>query len=465
MTTRKGSGLFSAMLDAVHGADEKIGGQAVTQLTAPLFESDAVIQLASTIGFGEFEDGLGDALVVIGREIIYCSGRTLTSFTIGQRGVDSTIIRAIYPPKTVAFDLAQNTSALDLTRRGMLVRFAIGTDLDIVGRNLGMEKCPGLTDSIWRKIIQDVAYLAKQPLGAIEIALEALLGVGNFTLFERTVSSPSRFFVDIDIPVTNDLQGKFYLNFGEPQVVQAGGIIDVTYPIVASPFVGTGASGNIRVVSGAFLVDGETFILNDGVNPPVTYEFDSNASVLPTPVLRPVPFTATSTEEDVRDAIVAAIVGTPPTQTIVAAAVGNQNVSFNNSTVGVLGNIAIISTVADTTFAITGMADGEDAGTQGVFGVFLDIQASREGTRDGLTDFFAGGSFVGQQITLGVDPGPGTLVVVDYNAHAAHYVPPIAFVNDGTDFPPYFSDNLLSAVCLLDQVRAAGVGIEVSASP
>ncbi|MCZ6870545.1 MAG: hypothetical protein O7G84_13670 [Gammaproteobacteria bacterium] len=462
MTTQKGSGLFSAMLDAIHGSDEKLGGQAVTQLRVALEPGATEILVISTIGFGEFEDGTGDARVVVGSEIISCSARTNDTFTIDERGIDSTIIQPRYPTNSVVFDESRNTSALDLTRRGMLVNFAIGADLDVVGRNLGVEKCPGLTDSIWRDIIKSVAYLAKQPLGAIQIALEALLGPAGFVLFERTVSSPNRFFVEVVTAPTPSLQGKFFLNYGEPQVVQAGGIVDVTFPITGVPFDGAPAIGNIRVVSGSALVDGEVFVLDDGTNPAVTYEFDDNGSVIPSPTLRAVAFTATSSEEDVRDAIVAAIAGTP-TLDITGALLGIQNVTLTHQSPLASGNVAVTTTVAAPLFVVTGMAGGEDPGTIGVTGVFLDIPSSREGLRDGLTNFFTGGSFVGSQITLGTDPGPGTLVIVDYNAHPAHYVAPIAFVNDGTDFPPYFSDNLLGAQCLLDQVRAAGVGVELSA--
>jgi cysteine-rich repeat protein len=41
------------------------------------------------------------------------------------------------------------------------------------------------------------------------------------------------------------------------------------------------AMGRINVVKGSDLVDAETFTLNDGFNPPVTFEFDKNVNTPP----------------------------------------------------------------------------------------------------------------------------------------------------------------------------------------
>ncbi len=49
--------------------------------------------------------------------------------------------------------------------------------------------------------------------------------------------------------------------------------------VVAQDTGGTPASGSIIAIAKASLVDGETFTLDDGVNPAVTFEFDDDASV------------------------------------------------------------------------------------------------------------------------------------------------------------------------------------------
>lgn len=78
----------------------------------------------------------------------------------------------------------------------------------------------------------------------------------------------------------------------------------------------------ILCVPGVELIDGETFTIDDEANPAVTFEFDDDGSVVETATLRAVPFTATSTANEVRDAIIAAIDGAPTLNAIVTALPG-----------------------------------------------------------------------------------------------------------------------------------------------
>jgi len=346
MTARVGSGLFRALLDAIHGSDNQIGGSALTRLRLPLLAGDAIIAVDATFTFGEMVDGAGDGRVVIGGEIIGFTGRTVDTFTGLTRGLESSAITDQYPPHTVVFDWAANSSALDLVRRGISVNYAIGVDLDVIARNLGLRKCFPFTDAQWRAYIKAVAYLPKQTLDAFRIALEAIYGVGNFAVYERLVSDPYIVCVEVEGTAPVDaLAGKFILNSGELHVTTGAGLTVTTdHAIVTSP-----------------------------VDP---------------------------------------------------------------------------------------------AGTLGVFGVWLDTPLARMGVRDGATNLFTGGSYLGSVITLGVNPGIGIAVIVDYNGHPAHYLAPNdAFRNDGTDFPPYLSDDGGAAHCALDQIRAAGVGLKVSIRP
>lgn len=338
----RATGLLAAIIDAIFGQDERIAGQATTRLTVGLSDAAASIFVNSTIGFGEFTNGTGDARVVVGKEIILASGRTDTSFTGLTRGVDGTKTPARHPAGAAVRDLSINKSALDLARRGMMVRFAIGPDLDVIGRNLGLKKCPGLDDDTWRRIIEDVAYLAKQPESAFVVALTALVGPGNFTIRERNISRPGELIIEISGPLIASLDGQFFVNGGEPQLTTGPLSVVVANPVLASP-----------------------------VDPP----------------------------------------GPPPV---------------------------------------------------GVYWVVDDTPLTRAGIRDGFTNYFTGGSFVGNVITLGSSPGPaGTPVIVDYNAFRAHYIAPTTVFAEDDDQYAYFSSRLDTARCLLDQVRAAGIRVTV----
>lgn len=65
------------------------------------------------------------------------------------------------------------------------------------------------------------------------------------------------------------------------------------------------AIGSITAISGNLLVDGETFTISDGFNPPKTFEFDNNSSTLPGNI--PVVFNPAMTAAQVATAILNAI--------------------------------------------------------------------------------------------------------------------------------------------------------------
>lgn len=106
-------------------------------------------------------------------------------------------------------------------------------------------------------------------------------------------------------------------------------------------------ANKILCVPGAALVDGETFTIDDGVNPLVTFEFDDNASVVETATLRAVNFTAAATTNDVRDAIVAAVAGAPALNAAAVTIPGIGIVRLESTTDGELD---LTETVADVAF-------------------------------------------------------------------------------------------------------------------
>ena len=329
--------LLKAMLDAIMKEDDRIGGRAVTRLTAQLDSSEtATASVLSTIGFGEYTDGLRDARFLVGGEVISATGRNSNTpflFDNLTRGLEGTEVRT-HPPGTLVYDMAQNTSAVDLVRRGFLVDYAVGEDLEVLARNLGLERCPGTSQEALRRIIKAVAYLPKQTFDAFDKALEALLGGINYRVYERTASDPYTVFVDIEPDPSDDIRGRFFLNGGELQDTTAGLTVSTNYAI------------------------------------------------------------------------------------------------------------------------------------NHVIGVYDDTPLTRMGIRDGFTNYFAGGgSFAGSTITLGSSPGAaGTPVIVDYGAFIAHYLAADETVRQDAlqgDHWAYLADPLLAARCLLDQIRAAGVQVEL----
>lgn len=333
-------GLLSAIIDSIFGSDDQIGGQAVTKLTAPLDDTNiSTVDVSSTLRFGRQWDELPDALLLINGELIYAENRTHTTFTTLTRGEQGTPVQN-HPVGSLVYDFSKNRTAIDLARRGFFVRTARGEDLDVLGRNLGLHKCSGLTEDQWRALILAMGYVASQPLLAFRIVLNAYVGVGSYEIYEDLVNDP--LLVKVEIPLTafgvqNGLVGRFYLNGGTEAVLSTGG----------------------------------------------------TQIVLPYPI--------------------------------------------NN-----------------------------------LLGVYYasDIAVSK-GERDPTTNLVntVGNSFVGNTITFVSSLGAnGTAMIVDYGAFPSHYLPAdetIRYPRDGSFFP-YLNDPTATVRCLLDQVRAAGVTVEVT---
>lgn len=329
-------GMLRSLLDGVFKQDDLIGGRAVTRLTQSLSASElGCMYVESTIGFGELTDGQATSRVLVGGEVIEGIQRNNAVpflFEGLTRGVSNTEAKT-HPAGSLVYDLSRNTSAIDRVRRGLLVDYAVDEDLQVIQRNLGLKRCPGIDDETLRAVIKAVAYLPKQTLHAFRKALDALLGSGNYTITERTSTDPYTVYVGVRSSTTTDIRGRFLLNGGERQETTGALAVITDYPI------------------------------------------DS------------------------------------------------------------------------------------------VQGVYDDTESARRGRREGLTNYFTSGSFAGQEITLGSSPGAaGTPVIIDYTSFNAHYLAADETVRqdfDQEDRWAYLADPLLATRCLLDQIRAAGVRVEV----
>ena len=337
-------GLLQAILEAVHGEDDRIGGQTLTKLRAPLTSTNTTsMAVESAIGFGYLTDDTTIAKLAVNGEIIQATGRVFApgamTFTGLTRGVDNSKVQA-HAAGSIVYDVSGNRTAMDLVKRGFFVDTARLSDLDIVGHNLGLHRCNGLTEEQWRRIIKAVAYLPKQPVDAFRKILEAYYGnTTSFDVFERLITSPFKVFVRVDSDLATTPAG----------------------------------------IRGRFILPGALPLLTTGL----------------TAVATPAP-------------------------------------------------IRMVS------------------------GVYAASMAALRGKRVGLTNYYSGGSFAGSTITLGSSPGAiGTEVLVDYvgygslNTISYHYLAPNETTVDASDRYPYLSGPLATLECLLDQVRPAGIKVDL----
>ena len=149
-----------------------------------------------------------------------------------------------------------------------------------------------------------------------------------------------------------------YSSFYDEDEFPADEIPADSAPIVATSTIETAATAGNPWGSLTFgnlaIVDGETFILDDGVNPAVTFEFDDDASVVESGVLRRVDVSVAATVDDYKTASIAAITGAL-TLDITPSDGGTGVVSLINDTAGPAGIVGIVETVTDAGFIADGM--------------------------------------------------------------------------------------------------------------
>jgi hypothetical protein len=115
------------------------------------------------------------------------------------------------------------------------------------------------------------------------------------------------------------------------------------------------AKGSIKAVDGTMITDDSIFTINDGVNPAVVFEFDSNSSFIPeTNTQRRIVYNTGEISSliaaHIRDAI-----NNAPVLNMTATIVGSDLVVITNTIAGSQGNHTITT---NTGMVVTGMADG-----------------------------------------------------------------------------------------------------------
>jgi hypothetical protein len=127
--------------------------------------------------------------------------------------------------------------------------------------------------------LQHVTVQVDGALSALQAAIDADLAhvvhatntSGNTTVAGQVTVSSTTFFAGEDVGrlmTVNDVE-KLITGIGDNSVA---------------------AEGTLTTVLGRLITDGDNFIVDDGVNPPVTFEFDDDASVTETDTLRAIAY-------------------------------------------------------------------------------------------------------------------------------------------------------------------------------
>lgn len=178
----------------------------------------------------------------------YFSGITATSLTgltdeDGNPGLPVDIRNG-----SVVMDISRSTTDLDDLRASFLADLAVGDQLTMLGHNYGVDRPRGMNDADFRELVRAMAYMQTQTIRACTKVLDAVVGAGNYTLYEDLISDALTVHVILAAAPSSQFRGKSYLIGGEPQpstgalTVVADYVPEVIYGVYSSadPFrVGT----------------------------------------------------------------------------------------------------------------------------------------------------------------------------------------------------------------------------------
>jgi len=191
----KSLGLLEGMLSVIGDEDTAIGGMYSTRLTVVANPGDTVLQVETTMNWAP------SGKLALGGVTYFYTGITATSFTgITHQDNDVSVVgvHKQHLPPSELLDLNRSRNALDAVRRAMLLDYATGDDLAVIGRNLGVMRLTFVaTDDNYRDIIKALAYNPRGTMFGLELALTALVGAGNFRILEDLVNFPCTVFIEV----------------------------------------------------------------------------------------------------------------------------------------------------------------------------------------------------------------------------------------------------------------------------
>lgn len=134
------------------------------------------------------------------------------------------------PPRSVVADISRLNTQFDDLRASFIVTTAEDRELDILGRNYGLNRPRGLPDVQWGPLLQALIYIEAQTIYACEQVLD-ILWPGQYTLYEDLESFPHTVFVGIPAGGSGSFTGKAWLIGGEPQPRTGALTVDVDNPV------------------------------------------------------------------------------------------------------------------------------------------------------------------------------------------------------------------------------------------
>lgn len=210
LADKRGSGFLKGYTSTIGQMLAEAGGIRGTRLTAPTTVGATTLAVEST-------DGWATSGVVGVEGVVYgYTGKTISTLTGITHQLNNTPVagaKAIHALNTGVWDLSRQYSALDQLWRAMLLEYATDSDLDVVCRNLGVNRTVGVDDTMLRALAKVLAYSPKGTIQTLEAALTVLVGAGNFAVTEDLINHPNTVYIELPAAtlIGDRSEGRTYL--------------------------------------------------------------------------------------------------------------------------------------------------------------------------------------------------------------------------------------------------------------
>jgi hypothetical protein len=212
-------GIFSALADTIY----EMAGTLMVRTTAAYTSGSGSLAVEGTHRWPE-----SGRIAVAGVTGFYAT-KTDTSFDgITDEDGNPGLPRDVRV-RSVVSDISQSSTQLDGLRLSFLVAYAQGTELATLGRNYGISRPRSVDDDTYRELLKVLIYLDAQTIHACTKVLDALLGSGNYELYEDLVSDPFTVHVIITPTASTSSVAKTFLVGREPHA-SAGFTVTTTHP-------------------------------------------------------------------------------------------------------------------------------------------------------------------------------------------------------------------------------------------
>ena len=229
--------LFAALTSALAEGLNLMGGVPLSRLTAKASAGDATLQVERTAALPA-----PGTVEVDGVTYAYASldpAGSLGGISVTRGGAQVAGVQATHLAGAQVAYTSGPVSDVATLRDSFFLDTAVGPDLTALGRNLGVLHSPAVSgDDQYRAIIKAVAYGPKTSLYGIQLALDAILGAGNYTLAEDPVGAPCQVQIALSYASVADTSGVGVAYIGGTQTVAPDS--DGTLPL-AGPSLGFGS--------------------------------------------------------------------------------------------------------------------------------------------------------------------------------------------------------------------------------